>query len=74
VQYTQLCSTAAAASHGSDTSDEFLYGRAGTLFGALLLNQQLGQRGVPAGMVQQLVEAILTSGENPDTIGVERTR
>jgi hypothetical protein len=64
VQYSQLCSAAAAASRGSDTSDEFLYGRAGTLFGALLLNQQLGQQGVPAGVVQHLVDAILASGEN----------
>lgn len=58
--YTDICHAAAAGS--ADTSDEFLYGRAGTLFGALLLRQQLGEAAVPDAAVGQLVASILASG------------
>lgn len=60
--YTDICHAAAAGS--ADTSDEFLYGRAGTLFGALLLRQQLGEAAVPDAAVGQLVASILASGRS----------
>jgi hypothetical protein len=58
--YTDICN--AAATGAADTSDEFLYGRAGTLFGALLLRQQLGAAAVPDAAVGALVASILASG------------
>jgi hypothetical protein len=58
--YTDICH--AAATGTADTSDEFLYGRAGTLFGALLLRQQLGAAAVPNAAVGALVSSILASG------------
>lgn len=58
--YTNICHAAAAGA--ADTSDEFLYGRAGTLFGALLLRQQLGAAAVPDAAVGALVGSILASG------------
>jgi hypothetical protein len=58
--YTDICHAAAAGA--ADTSDEFLYGRAGTLFGALLLRQQLGAAAVPDAAAGGLVASILASG------------
>ncbi|KAF8057122.1 LanC-like protein 3 [Scenedesmus sp. PABB004] len=53
----------AAAAAGPDTqSDEVLYGRAGTLLGALLLRRKLGDDAVPGDAVAALVAAILASG------------
>jgi len=61
-RYASICQAAASPSSGA--SDEFLYGRAGTLFGALLLQEQLGQQAALADAVQALVKAILQSGES----------
>lgn len=59
-QYSAICTS---ASHpGSGASDEVLYGRAGTLLGALLLRQRLGAQAVPDTAVTALARAILTSG------------
>jgi len=60
-QYTAICSSAAAPASGD--SDEFLYGRAGTLFGALLLRQQVGATAVPDAALTALAQQILSSGE-----------
>lgn len=60
-QYTAICSSAAGPASGD--SDEFLYGRAGTLFGALLLRQQLGATAVPDAALMALAQQILASGE-----------
>eukprot|EP00882_Tetradesmus_deserticola_P008922 GHRQ01009412.1.p1 GENE.GHRQ01009412.1~~GHRQ01009412.1.p1 ORF type:complete len:351 (+),score=127.18 GHRQ01009412.1:199-1251(+) len=60
--YSDICRAAAAG--GADTSDEFLYGKAGTLFGALLLRQQLGAAAVPDAAVAALVGSILNSGRS----------
>lgn len=59
-QYSSICSS--AAHPGSGASDEVLYGRAGTLLGALLLRQKLGAHAVPDAAVAALAQAILTSG------------
>lgn len=59
-QYSAIC---ASASHpGSGACDEVLYGRAGTLLGALLLRQKLGAHAVPDAAVTALARAMLTSG------------
>jgi len=60
-QYTAICSSAAAPASGD--SDEFLYGRAGTLFSALLLRQQVGATAVPDAALTALAQQILSSGE-----------
>lgn len=57
--YTDICRDAAGP---AAESDEFLYGRAGTLFGALLLRQQIAQTAVPADVVGALVDSLLSSG------------
>lgn len=59
-QYCNICSSASHTNSGA--SDEVLYGRAGTLLGALLLRQQLGPQAVPEGAVRALAQAMLQSG------------
>ncbi len=44
------------------TQPQFLYGRAGYLFGALLLNQTLGSNTIPHQDVQYVIDALLRSG------------
>lgn len=58
--YTDICRAAAGADAGSD---EFLYGRAGTLFGALLLRQQLAAAAVPDEVVAALAHSMQASGK-----------
>ena len=57
--YTQCCHSAVT---DSQASDEFLYGRVGTLFGALLLNHTFGPTAVSHDTMEQLVQAVLQSG------------
>jgi len=48
----------------SDLPDEILYGRTGYLFALLYLNKCLGQNTVDSKTVQQVVSAVLHSGQN----------
>jgi hypothetical protein len=57
-QYSAIC--ASASQPGA--SDEVLYGRAGTLLGALLLRQHLGPQALPDTALTQLAQAMLSSG------------
>ena len=43
-------------------NSQFLYGRAGYLYGALLLNRALGSGTVPHQNIQYITDALLRSG------------
>lgn len=53
-----------SASPSPYTSDEVLYGRAGTLLGALILNRDLGRQVVDNGMLADICRAVLQSGRS----------
>jgi len=59
--YTQCCHSAVT---DAQASDEFLYGRVGTLFGALLLNHTFGPTAVSHDTMEQLLQAVLHSGRS----------
>lgn len=58
-QYNGLLSIAVSSMF---EMDEVMYGRAGFLYGALLLNQQLGPESVPHSSVQYIIDSMLRSG------------
>lgn len=43
--------------------DEFLYGRAGYLFGSLMLNTHVRADAVPAATLEAVVQKVLSSGQ-----------
>jgi hypothetical protein len=60
--HTGACVPCTAIDSCSCPEDDFLYGRAGYLFGCLLLNRHVRQDAVPEATMQALVESILHSG------------
>ncbi|KAI8463158.1 MAG: hypothetical protein J3K34DRAFT_496464 [Monoraphidium minutum] len=62
---------AAAGAPDQEGSDEILYGRSGTLLGALTLNKELGRQAVGADAIAAICREILRSGRSSSpTLGL----